>query len=226
MTIGKAMIDMAKTVLIIGKSGSGKSRSILNLDPKSTFLINVNGKELPFKGWSKKYTPITKDGGNMYSCKNSPTDYGDIKTTLRFIDEKRPEIKTVVIDDTQYLMANEYMRRSKEKGFEKFTEIGEHLWSLIWDCQLCRQDMIIFFLSHSETSESGETKMKTIGKLLDEKVCIEGMFSIVLGTSVDDGKYFFNTQSDGKNTLKSPEGMFPKQIENDLQKVIQHINAY
>jgi hypothetical protein len=119
------------------------------------------------------------------------------------------------------------MRRAKEKGYEKFTEIGEHVWALIWDCQLCRQDLIIFFLSHSETTELGETKIKTIGKLLDEKVCIEGMFSICLGTSVIDGKYYFDTQSDGKTTYKSPEGMFKtRTIDNDLQLVISAIKSY
>jgi hypothetical protein len=217
---------MAKNVLIIGNSGSGKSRSIVGLDPKETAIINVNGKDFPFKGWKSKYSIMTKDGGNLFNCKNSPNDYDDVIKSVRYFDEKRPEIKVIIIDDFQYLMVNEFMRRSKEKGYEKFNEIGEHPWKLIWDCQLCRQDLIIYFLAHSEVSESGNTKIKTIGKMLDEKVCLEGMFTICLGTKVEDGKYYFETQSTGQNPLKSPEGMFPLRIENDLKKVTELIRKY
>ena len=217
---------MAKNVLIIGGSGSGKSRSIKGLDSKETAIINVNGKDLPFKGWKSKYVVISKDGGNLFNCKNSPDDYDDVINVVRHIDKNRPDIKIIVIDDFQYLMVNEFMRRSKEKGYEKFSEIGEHPWKLIWDCQLCRQDLIIYFLAHSEVSESGNVKIKTIGKMLDEKVCIEGMFTICLGTKVEDGKYYFETQSTGQTPLKSPEGMLPLRMENDLNQVTKLIRKY
>lgn len=216
---------MGKPVLINGESGSGKSRSIANLDPKSTFIINVNRKDLPFKGWRSMYSLITKDNpsGNMLFA----DDYETIDKTIGYVDEKRPEIKVGIIDDAQYIMANEFMRRAKEKGYEKFTEIGEHYWKIIWHCNLTRSDMIWFILSHVEVNEYGQMKAKTIGKMLDDKICIEGMFTIVLNTLVDDRKYFFETQSNGKNTTKSPEGMFSElRIPNDLEYVRQQIIKY
>lgn len=216
---------MGKPVLINGESGSGKSRSIANLDPKSTFIINVNRKDLPFKGWRSRYSLITKDNlsGNMLFA----DDYETIDKTIGYVDEKRSEIKVGIIEDAQYIMANEFMRRAKEKGYEKFTEIGEHYWKIIWHCNLTRSDMIWFILSHVEVNEYGQTKAKTIGKMLDDKICIEGMFTIVLNTLVDDRKYFFETQSNGKNTTKSPEGMFSElRIPNDLEYVRQQIIKY
>lgn len=216
---------MAINTLIIGESGTGKSRSLLNLDPKQTFIINVNGKPFPFKGWKSKYTQysISNNKGNML-CIDDPVK---IKNAIVHIDTKLPHFKVGIIDDSQYIMANEFMRRSKERGFDKFTEIGEHYWSIIWQCQLCRQDMMWFFLSHQESSDTGTTKAKTIGKLLDDKICVEGMFTIVLNTIVEDGKYYFNTQNTGFNTSKAPEGMFEStKIPNDLEIVRQSIIKY
>jgi|SRR5690554_6803201 ABC-type oligopeptide transport system ATPase subunit len=216
---------MGKPVLICGESGSGKSRSIKNLDPKSTFIINVNRKDLPFKGWKLKYTKFTKENknGNMVLS----DDPEKIIKTIQYIDSQRPEVNVGIIDDAQYIMANEFMRRSKEKSFEKFTEIGEHYWKIIWECTLSRENMIWFFLSHVETNDKGISKAKTIGKLLDDKICIEGMFTIVLNTLIEDGKYFFETQSNGSNTSKSPEGMFEEiRIPNDLEFVKNQIIKY
>ena len=215
---------MGQPVLIIGKSGSGKSRSIINCDPATTMIINVIGKTLPFKGWAGKYTPIDKEGkGNMVVC-DAPEK---VKSALVWCDQKRPDIKTLIIDDFQYVMVNEFMRRSSEKGYDKFSEIANHAWDIIWQSKLCRQDLIVIFLSHSESSESGETKIKTIGLMLDEKVCLEGMFTIVLEAVNQDGKYYFSTQTNGKNTIKSPEGMFTDLlIPNDLKLVIDSINIY
>jgi hypothetical protein len=215
---------MSTPILILGKSGSGKSRSIKTLDPKKTFIINVCGKDLPFAGWRKNYTLQTKEKtGNLLSTDNSEI----IGSTIRYISENRPEIETIIIDDFQYIMANEFMRRAKEKGYEKFTEIGNHAWTLLWDSRLLRTGLFIVFLAHSEMSDSGETKCKTIGKMLDDKICVEGMFTIVLSTSFEDGKYFFETQTTGQNTTKSPEGMFSTmRIDNDLQYVITSIKKY
>jgi hypothetical protein len=215
---------MSKPILIIGKSGSGKSRSIINLDPKETFIVNVNNKDLPIRGWQKKYTQVNEKGeGNMIAN----DDHEKIDNAMHWIDKKRTDIKVIVIDDFQYIMANEFMRRGKEKGYEKFTEIGMHAWNLLFNARLFRSDLFIVFLAHSEESDSGQTKCKTIGKMLDDKICIEGMFTIVLGTVYEDGKYFFETQTNGQNTLKSPEGLFPSnRIENDLNFVIQSIRKY
>ena len=219
---------MSIPILINGKSGSGKSRSIVGLNPIETFIIASLAKDLPIKGWKRKYTNLSKDGGNYIVT----DDYEKIDKTLAYISDKRPEIKTVVIDDSQYLMANEFMRRHSKVGggnavFSLYNDIGDHFWHLVMSMRLFRQDLIIIMLHHSETSEIGETKAKTIGKMLDDKIVVEGMFSIVLNTLVENGQYFFETQTSGFNTTKSPEGMFAeKRIPNDLNLVIQSIHKY
>lgn len=197
---------------------------MLNLDPAKSFIVNVIGKDLPFKGWSKKYTPLTKEGkGNIITLDEADK----IKANLIYISDKRPEIEVVIIDDFQYIMANEFMRRAKEKGFEKFSEIGNHAWDLLFNARLLRKNLFVVFLAHSDTDENGKSKCKTIGKLLDDKICVEGMFTIVLNTGYEDGKYFFETQTNGSNTTKSPEGMFKtNRIENDLNFVINSIKTY
>jgi hypothetical protein len=214
---------MATLVLIIGESGTGKSRAIKTLNPKETFLIQTLDKPLPFRGWAENYIKATKENnGNVIVTDSSET----IRTALKHI-EKKLEIKNIVIDDFQYVMANEFIRRAKEKGYEKFTELAQNVWNILFDAQFCRQDLIIFFLSHSETDANGRTKFKTIGKMLDEKITIEGMFTVVLNTTVSDGVYKFATQNNGSNTSKSPEGMFETvEIENSLQLVADKIRSY
>ena len=215
---------MSKPILIIGKSGSGKSRSIKNCDPKTTFIINVVGKDLPFKGWKASYkTQTIEVSGNIVSL----DDPIKILSILDYVSNKRKEIKIIIIDDFQYTMANEFMRRGKEKGYEKFTDIGLHAWGILDKSKQLRDDIFVVFLAHSDTNDMGETKCKTIGKLLDDKICIEGMFTIVLNTAYEDGKYFFETQTNGQNTTKTPEGMFETlRIENNLQLVINKIQEY
>jgi len=193
---------MSTPLLIAGTSGTGKSRSIVTLNPEETFIIAALAKDLPFKGWRTKYKPLTKDGTGNYLCTD---DYVLIHKTLDFVDTKRPEIKTVVIDDSQYLMANEFMRRHSSTGggnavFQLYNEIGDHFWHLIMNMRLLRQDLIVILLHHSEITDLGNSKAKTIGKMLDDKIVIEGMFSIVLNTVMDNGKYFFETQNNGNNT--------------------------
>lgn len=138
------------------------------------------------------------------------------------------KLKTIVIDDAQYLMANEFMRRSTETGFQKFTDIANNFWTLINEVTASLPwDTIVYFLMHTDTDDSGREKAKTIGKLLDEKICIEGMSSIVLKTAVKDGRYMFLTQNNGKDTTKSPLGMFGSyEIDNDLKAVDTTIRKY
>lgn len=214
---------MATTILIIGESGTGKSTAIRTLDPKETFLINVLDKPLPFRGWRKKYKKANGEEGNMYSsdiCSN-------VIKALNHISNKKEAIKTVIIDDFQYLMGNEFMRRASEKGWEKFTEIAQNAWKVIMSAQMCRNDLNIFFLSHSETDSFGKTKCKTIGKMLDEKICLEGMFTLVLSAIIQDEHYYFQTKNDGSIMAKTPMDMFEdKYIPNDLKLVNDTINAY
>lgn len=215
---------MATLIMILGESGTGKSTSIENLDSQETFIIQVVDKPLPFRGFKSKYPLRNKENptGNRFI-----SDRAD--KIIRILDtlNKEQKIKNVIIDDSQYIMANEFMRRAKEKSYEKFTEIGQNFYALIDKANELREDMNIIFLHHKEISEAGISKAKTIGKLLDDKIGLEGRFSIVLTTEIEDGNYYFRTQNNGSDTCKSPKGMFADlRIPNDLDFVIKKIDEY
>ena len=225
---------MGQGILVIAESGSGKSTSIDKLDPKETFIINIANKPLPFRGWRKNYTIWSKDNpsGNMYD-KATPAN---IEAALKYVSEKRPEIKNIVIDDFQYMSSFEFFERVDEKGYEKFTQIGAHLARVARLPKDLREDLMVFILTHAEESTDMEGKKKfkakTIGKMVDEKLTLEGLFSIVLFGKVKKDKdgnirYVFETSNNGENTCKSPRGMFQSfEIENDLQLVKEAIIAY
>lgn len=225
---------MAHGVLIIAESGAGKSTSIETLDPKETFIINVANKPLPFKGWKKKYTIWSKENpsGNMYD-KATPEN---IEACIKYVSEKRPEIKNIIIDDFQYMSSFEFFDKANEKGYEKFTQIGAHLARIARMPKDMRDDLLIFFLTHAEEATDMEGKRKykakTIGKMVDEKLTLEGLFSIVLfgkAKKDKDGniRYVFETQTNGENTCKSPKGMFPTfEVANDLKLVVDAIKDY
>lgn len=200
---------MAIPVLILGESGTGKSASMRNFKRDQVAVINVAGKPLPFKSDLPTYTTDS---------------YPKIVRALT--DMKAP---SAVIDDAQYLLANEFMRRSGEMGYQKFTDIAKNYWSLIAETvsKNLPSNKIVYFLSHIDRDQDGHEKCKTIGKLLDEKITVEGLFTIVLKTHVEDGKYTFFTQNSGTDTVKSPIGMFAEsQIDNDLKMVDDTIRAY
>ena len=159
----------------------------------------------------------------------------EILGCLNYINEKRPEIKTIIVDDYQYTMANEYMRRANETGFKKFTEIAQNAWSVINAVKSMRDDLLVVFMMHSETTFDAHgnkvTKAKTIGKMMDNVVTLEGMFTIVLYTDVTKSEngmtYSFITQNDGANTGKTPKDMFGSvKIPNDLTLVAKAIEDY
>lgn len=215
---------MGNLTLIIGESGTGKSTSIRNLDEKETFIINVLDKPLPFRSFSQKYKKINKEGVGNYIASD---DYEKIMKTINYVDNSMPHINNLIIDDFQYIMANEFMKRAKEKGYEKFTEIGLHAWQIIESCSNCRSDLFCFFLSHSEESDTGRRKCKTIGKMIDDKITLEGMFTTVLHSVVSDGKYKFLTQNNGSYIAKSPMEMFADNlIDNDLSSIKLKMNEY
>lgn len=222
---------MSYPILILGASGSGKSTAIKTLPPKETFLFNVCRKELPFRGSNKLYTEIDSKS-NPTGNKLSTDDYESISKTLDYIDSKRPEIKYVVIDDSQYLIVNEFMKKHSTQGkgngvFQLYNDIGDHFWELIWKSKMYRDDLFVFFLHHSETTESGTIKAKTIGKMLDEKIEVPGMFTIVFYARRDGDKNVFYTQNDGSHPAKTPDGMFlEEKINNDLLFVTQQIIPY
>lgn len=214
---------MSNLILIIGESGTGKSTSIESLDPNETFIIQVVNKPLPFKGFKSKYQLKSKDNnGNRIIAK----DYTWVLKTLQMV-EMDTKYKNIVIDDFQYILSTEYMKRAMERGYDKFTEMAQHYYEIIEMAQHMREDLNIIFLSHNEQKEDGTSKVKTIGKLLDDKLTVEGLFTIVLNTRIQDGEYYFETQNNGFNTSKSPKGMFEDlKIPNDLQYVIDKVSEY
>lgn len=198
---------MGIPVLILGESGSGKSASLRNFEEGEVGIFNVAGKPLPFK---KKLGKI-----------NNAT-YASIIGGL-----KGGNCKSYVIDDSQYLLTFEFFDKAKEVGYNKFTDIALNFTNLIkFVINKTPDDYIVYFLHHIETNELGKVKAKTIGKMLDEKLTLEGLFSIVLMCKTDGKDYYFETQSDGNNTCKSPMDMFEPKIENDLKMVDTTIREY
>lgn len=198
---------MAIPVLILGESGTGKSASLRNFDASEIKVINVEGKPLPFKN---KFEVFSSD------------NYVKILKEMQATDKP-----VIVIDDAQYLMANEFMRRATERGYDKFTEIAQNFWNLVNKVKELPNNQIVYFLAHIERDQNGNEKIKTIGKLLDEKITVEGMFTIVLKTNVTDGVYSLLTQNSGHDTVKSPIGMFSNfAIDNDLKYVDDKIRNY
>ena len=223
---------MANLIALVGNSGSGKSTSITTLNPTETFIINVASKPLPFKGWKAKYTVWNKDNPNGNFINTS--DVERISKILDYIEAKRPEIKNIILDDSQYLMAFEAMDRAKEKGFEKFTDIAQKFYSILKASISMRDDLNIIVSCHSENIGDGLNpiyKIKTIGKMIDNVITIEGLFTYVLFTHIesDNGtnSYHFITQSDGTTTAKTPLDCFDSiLIPNDLQYVINKIEEF
>jgi hypothetical protein len=208
---------MGNTVLIMGESGTGKSTSIRNLIAEETFIINVIDKPLPFRGFKKNYIQSSGVGMKGNYCALDTSD--NILKVIKNVNEGREDIKSIIIDDFQYIMCNEFMRRSSERGYEKFTEIGRNAWLILNQISKCRENLDIFVLSHTEHAD-GRLKCKTIGKMLDDKITIEGMFTIVFHSLIIDGQYKFLTANDGTHIAKSPLGMFEdKFIDNDLADI-------
>lgn len=224
---------MANAALIIAESGSGKSTSIETLDPKSTFIINCSDKALPFRGWKSAYTKFNskENTGNMVST----SDPKIILQVMDIVNTKLPDIKTLVIDDWQFVAAFEYMNRAQEPGYQKFTDIGKNIYLIGSKFRDMRDDLTIFYLTHPERNENidgdSRIKAKTVGKLVDQLIVIEALFTVVLyGKARKVNKelsYYFETQTDGETPAKSPRGMFnDMKIPNDLELVRTTILSY
>ena len=198
---------MGIPVLILGDSGSGKSTSLRNFEPGEIGVFNVASKPLPFR----KRLP-TANGAN----------YPIILKGL-----SAPKLKAYAIDDSQYLLAFEFFDRARETGYNKFTDIALNFRNLIqFVITQTPPDCIVYFLHHTEANQDGTLKAKTIGKMLDEKLTVEGLFSIVLLCRAEKDRHYFVTQSEGYSTAKSPMDMFPEEIDNDLKMVDSTIREY
>jgi hypothetical protein len=194
-------------VLVLGKSGSGKTASLRNFKPGEALVCSVANKPLPFK--TKLDVVKTPNYNAIYRAM------------------KDKQYKVYVIDDSQYLMAFEMFTRAKEKGYDKFTDIAvnfERLLRVIRDSM--PDDCIVYLLHHTEVDDIGDVKAKTIGRMLDNQLTIEGLFSIVLITETDGKEHKFITQSNGHTPAKSPMEMFPEEMDNDLKAVDTAIRGY
>lgn len=199
---------MGLPILIEGESGAGKTYSIKNLDADAVGIFAVEKSRLPFK----KAFRVAKNA-----------NYGAIMKVLQ-----NPTLKTYIIDDSQYLMVNEFFDRAKDTGYQKYTDIGLNFRNLVhFINHNLPDDVHVYFLHHTETdSNTGKTKAKTVGKMLDNYLTLEGCFNIVLQAVAEGKEHYFITQSDGYNTAKSPEDMFDVKIPNDLALVDKAIRDY
>lgn len=225
----------AETIAIVGESGTGKSTSLRNLNPEETFIISSTGKPLPFKGWKKKYVPIKIEGNNISGNYYTSSKWDQIIKILQIIDKKMPHIKQIIVDDFQYVLSYEFVDRATEAGYTKFTELAQHAMEILRYSEKMRDDCKMIFLTHSENvgdALNPKYVIKTVGKLLAEKVTLEGLFTYIFFTKVAEGtdgklEYKLLTNSDGTCVAKTSLGMFEEmEIDNDLNEIIKVIDAY
>jgi hypothetical protein len=214
---------MSIAAMILGQSGTGKTTSLRNLTPEDVLLIQAVKKPLPFR--SKEWVPCTKanPAGSILVTDNAQTIVGAMQRTSKPI---------IIIDDFQYILANEFMRRvlDNETGnaaFAKYNEIARNAWDILMCAGKLADHTRVYILAHTQEDDSGRIKAKTIGKLLDEKITMEGLLTIVMRTAVINGQYLFSTQNNGSDTVKTPMGMFESEhIPNDLAEVDKAVCDY
>lgn len=225
----------AETIAIVGESGTGKSTSLRNLNPEETFIISTTGKPLPFRAWKKKYIPIKIEGKNVSGNYYISSKWNQILKILQIIDKMMPQIKQVIIDDFQYVLSYEFVDRAIEVGYTKFSELAQHAMEILRYSEKMREDCKMIFLTHSENvgdNVNPRFVIKTVGKLLSEKVTLEGLFTYIFFTKVSEGdsgrmEYKLITNNDGTCVAKTSFGMFEDlEIDNDLNEIIHVIDAY
>lgn len=213
---------MANVICVMGESGSGKTTSLRNLDPKSTYIIDCDKKGLSWRGWKSSYG---KDAKNY-----SVTDDQDmVLATMKNINANAPHIKTVVVDTLNGIMVADENRRRLEKGYDKWSDLAWAVWGIVDYALTMRDDLTVVFMAHSQTErdDSGMqfTRIKTSGKKLD-KIVLESKLSTVLNSKCVDGEYVFETRNDN-STAKSPMGCFSEQlIPNDIKAVDDALREY
>ena len=209
--------------MILGQSGTGKSASLRNLNPADVLLIQAVKKPLPFRSSNWRKCTKADPEGSILVTDSAMVICGAMQRT------KKP---IIIIDDFQYILANEFMRRvlDKESGnaaFAKYNEIAHNAWQILMTAGQLSDASRVYILAHTQEDDNGNVKAKTIGKLLDEKITIEGLLTIVLRTKVINGQYLFSTQNSGHDTVKTPMGMFEEEhIPNDLAAIDAAICDY
>lgn len=219
----------SKLIGIVGATGTGKSTAIKHLDPKTTYIINVAKKELPFKGAEKLYNTESRNYKEV-------SEATEITRLLKTISDKAPHIKTIVIEDSNYIMGFNMIAKATESGYTKFTLMAKDMVELLQQSRELREDLTTFYISHPETIEDGGEivgyKIKTAGKLIDNQIVMEGLMTICLYTHVEENKdgtasYHFITNRFKKYPAKSPDGMFEDiKIPNNLQLVLEKVHNY
>lgn len=213
---------MARIICVMGESGTGKTTSCRNLDPKTTYYIDCDKKGLSWKGWRKQYN---KENKNYYA-----TDFPTLTLQmLQNINDKAPHVKTVVVDTLNGIMVADEMRRCKEKGYDKWQDLAQSIYDIVDYALTMRDDLSVIFICHTQTDHDDNgymfTRIKTSGRKLD-KITLESKFTTVLLSKCIDGKYVFETQANF-STAKSPLGAFEsKEIPNDIVDVIKALEEY
>lgn len=219
----------SKLIAIVGATGTGKSTSIKHLNPKETYIINVAKKELPFKGSEKLYNTENRNYKEVDEIR-------EIARLLKTLSDDAVHIKNIIIEDSNYMMAFRMAEKATETGYTKFTILAKDMVDLFREARKLRDDLKVFYFTHHDTIEDGGEiighKMKTSGKMLDNQITLEGLFTICLYTNVEENKdgtceYYFLTNRYKKYPAKSPDGMFDKiKIPNNLQIVVDKVNNY
>lgn len=214
---------MAKSICIMGESGSGKTSSMRNLDPKTTYYIDCDKKGLSWKGWRSQFNAE----GKNYFANNEPEK---VRHIMQGIAAKCPNIKVIVVDTINGIMVGDEMRRVKEKGYDKWTDLACCIWDLVDECATMRDDLTVIFTAHTQTERDDNTgfaftRIKTNGKKLD-KIVLESKFTTVLYAKCVEGKYLLETQAKN-STAKSPMGAFEAfEIDNEITAVIKALEEY
>lgn len=210
---------MSYACLILGESGTGKTCSLRNLDPKNTLLIQPVRKPLPFRSLGWKEIKQKGDPGNVYVTADPQKIIAAMKTS---------PFDVIIVDDWNYILTRKYMESPTGcNQFELFKQIGQDGYNIIKAATELADNKRVYVLAHTQTDDMGHVQVRTLGKLLSEKICVEGLFTTVLRTKVVDGRYHFTTRNSGNDTVKSPIGMFDTaEIENDIANIDRIVCDY
>ena len=226
---------MSNVICLAGLSNTGKSTSLKYLEPSETFIVSCTNKQLQIPGFRKKYIKVSIEDNKLVGNWLVSNDYARIAKILKVVSQSRPDIKTVVIDDLNYLLSNEIMNSAEEKGFEKFTRQAKNYYDIINNAQNLRDDLTVVMISHiinDGTDMEPFWKLYTSGKMLDKTVNLDGLFSYIIYTDTDvdendEVQYRFMTRTNGNDTCRSVAGCFAdKYIEPNMKLVIDTINKF